>query len=253
MTEGITVTSSKHEAALQRLMSTSKKTAVEVLTQRSRIVFKTVAKYTPPGHAGVLGRAAQAHAKAKVAADIYSLYGTPNDAYDAVAEKNPGDAQAFWYLLKQGDTAGASDIVRANTGSIIAPFDDGTHHRRNFRRRGNRFRFFVSDPKNLKAYVQLEQEQVWWLASGWEDALSALGVKDIPYGVGKHDAPGTLRVEITDQRIAITMVNEVGFASAVKDINRRIAWAMGLDADTMQRNWDNYMEKLAAGVGMKKV
>jgi len=251
MSEGITVTSSKHEAALERLMSTSKKTAEEVLTQRARIVFKTVAQYTPPSHAGVLGRSAETHAKAKVASDIHGLYGTPNEAYDAVAEKSPGEARAFWYLLKHGDIGGASGIMRAATGSIIAPFDDGAHHRRNFRRRGNKFRFFVSDPKNLKAYVQLEQEQVWWLASGWEDALSALGVKGIPYGVGKHAAPGTLRVEITDQRIVITMVNQVGFASRVKDINRRILWAMNQDADTMQRMWDAYMEKLAGQAGMK--
>lgn len=252
MSEGITVTSEKHEAALQRLLSTSKKAAVEVVKQRARIVFKTVAQYTPPAHAGVLGRAAQTHARAKVASDIYGFYGTPGDAYDAVAEKSPGDAQAFWWLHKHGDTAGASDIVRAATGSILAPFDDGVHHRRNFRRRGNRFRFYVSNPKELKAYVQLEQEQVWWLASGWENALTALGVKGIPYGVGKHDAPGTLRVEINDARIAITMVNQVGFASRVKDIRRRIRWAMDQDADTMQRMWDFYMIKLTGEAGMKK-
>lgn len=252
MSEGITVPSPKHEAALERLLSTSKKAAVEVVKQRARTVFKTVAQYTPPAHAGVLGRSAQTHARAKVASDIYALYGTPSDAYDAVAEKSRGDAQAFWWLHKHGDTGAASDIVRAATGSILAPFDDGVHHRRNFRRRGNRFRFFVSDPKNLNAYVLLQQEQVFWLASGWEDALTALGVKGIPYGVGKHDAPGTLKVEITEQLIAITMVNQVGFASRVKDINRRIRWAMDQDADTMQRMWDHYMSKLAGEVGMKK-
>lgn len=245
MSEGITVTNTKHEAALERLLATSKKTAEEVLTQRARTVFKTVAKYTPPGHAGVLGKAAERHAQAKVAADIYGLYGTPSEAYDAVAQKSPGDAQAFWYLLKHEDVAGASQIVRETTGSIIAPFDDGKHHRRNFRRRGNKFRFFVSDPQHLAKYVEWMQAEVWWLASGWEDALSALGVKGLPYGVGKHDAPGTLKVEISDQRIVITMVNQVGFASRVKDIKRRIAWAMELDADTMQRQWDHYMQTLA--------
>ena len=251
MPDGITVTSSKHEAALQRLASTSKKAAIDVTRDRAKIVFKTVAQYTPPAHAGTLGKQAEIHAKAEVATDIYSLYGTPNDAYDAVQAKSPGQAQEFWYLFKHGDIPGASSVVRETTGSILAPFDEGIHHRRNFRRRGRNFRFFVSDPKNLKAYVQLEQEQVWWLGSGWETALSALGVKNLPYGIAKHHAPGTLRVEVSDTLIDITMVNQVGFASNVKDINRRIQWAMGLDADTMQRMWDHYLVKLAGGAGMK--
>ena len=253
MPDGITVTNSRHEAALARLVSTSKRGAVVVLTERAKTVFKTVAKYTPPGHAGVTGRAAETHAKAKIATDIYSLYGTPSDAYEAVQEKSPGQADAFYYLLKHGDVPGASGIVRETTGSIIAPFDDGVYHRRNFRRRARNFRFFVSDPKNLKAYVQLQQEQVWWLAGGWEPALSALGVKDIPYGITKHSAPGTLKVSITDALISIAMLNNVGYASEVKDIERRVAWAMGLDADTMDRMWDHYMAKLAGEVGMKKV
>lgn len=251
MSDGITVTNSKHEAALQRLMSTSKRAAVDVLKDRSKIVFATVARYTPPAHAGVLGKAAEIHAKAKVASDIYSLYGTPSDAYTAIKEKSPGMADPYYYLLKHGDVAGASGILREATGSIIAPFDDGAHHRRNFRRRARNFRFFVSDPKNLKAYVQLEQEQIWWLASGWEPALSALGVRNIPYGVGKHDSPGTLKVEISTELLSIAMVNNVGFAGQVKDFERRISWAMGLDADTMQRMWDHYMKQLAGELGMK--
>lgn len=253
MSEGIIVTSSKHEAALQRLISTSKKTAVEVVKQRAKIVFKTVAKYTPPAHAGVLGRSAQAHGRAKVAADIYSLYGTPGEAFDAVQAKDPGQAQSMWWLHKHGDTAGASQIVRETTGSALAPFDDGKHHRRNFRRRGRNFRFFVSDPKALAAYVKEQQQHVWWLGSGWFNALSALGVKGIPFGINAHITPGTLRVDISEKSIAVTMINKVGFASQVKDINRRILWAMNQDADTMQRMWDNYMSTLARQSGMKKV
>lgn len=251
MPDGVTVTSSKHEAALQRLLSTSKRTGEEVLRERAKVVFNTVARYTPPAHAGTLGKQAETHAKAKVASDIYSIYGTPNDAYAAVQAKSPGQADPMWWLLKHGDVRGASDIVRETTGSIIAPFDDGAHHRRNFRRRSRNFRFFVSDPKNLKAYVQLEQEQVWWLASGWEPALAALGVRNIPYGITKHGAPGTLKVEVSAQKIVVTMVNNVGYAGEVQGIERRIAWAMDRDTDTMQRMWDNFMQKLSGQTGLK--
>ena len=252
MSSGITVTSARHEAALLRLMSTSRRTAADILAQRARIVFRTVARYTPPASAGTLGRAAQTRAKAKIAGDIYGLYGTPGDAFDEIKDKAPGEADAFWWLQKHGDTAGASDILRRATGSIIAPFDGGTHHRRNFRRRGNRFRFYVTDPTRLRDYIGTMQDRIFWLASGWAPALQALKVKGIPFGVGKHRSPGTLRVENNPARIAITMTNRVGFAPNVKDIRRRILWAMNLDADNMQRAWEYNLRRLAGTAGMKK-
>lgn len=254
MSSGLTVSSARHEAALERLLSTSKRTAEEVLKGEARIVFKNVALYTPPAHQGVTGKAAERHAQAKVGADIYALYGTPGDAYDAIAVKSPGKASAFWLLNEQGETRAASDILREATGSILYPFDGGKHHRTNFRkriRRGNAgFTFYVSNPQSLDVYVQQQQSHVWWLSGGWEDALTALGVRGMPYGVGKHDAPGTLRVHLTDTRLEVAMVNNVSYAAGVKDINRRILWAMDVRADRMQRNWDNYLARLAGQAGM---
>jgi hypothetical protein len=251
LTDGFHVRSSAHEAALQRVLMTSKRAAVEVLKGEARILFKNVAAYTPPAHAGTTGRAAETHAKAKVAADIRSLYGTPGEAYDLLPQHD-GQADAFWGYYKRGEIREASDLLRAATGSILAPFDAGVHHKRNFRRRARNFRFFVSDPEELTLYVQMEQENIWWLASGWQDALTALGVKGLPYGTAKHNAPGRLKVDITTGSIEITMTNEVAYARQIKDIQRRIQWAMQLRADRMQRNWDNYLTKIAAGSGMKK-
>lgn len=218
-------------------------------------MFVEVAKVTPPAHANVTGKAAEKHAQTKVASDIYSLYGTPNDAYDAIEERSPAKASAFWYLNENDETSAANDILREATGSILYPFDGGAHHRRNFRKNANRkrgFTFYVSNPQSLDVYVQQEQSHVWWLASGWEDALSALGAK-LPYGLAKHNAPGSLKVEITNDRIVISMVNDVDYARDVKDIERRIKWAMQIRTDRMQRNWDNYLARIAGEAGMRKV
>lgn len=250
-TDGFHVRSSAFEAGLQRVLMTSKRAAVDVLKSEARIVFTNVARYTPPAHAGTLGKAAESHAKVKVAADINSLYGTPSEAYDLLPQHN-GQADAFWGYYKRGEIREASDLLRSATGSILAPFDAGVHHRRNFRRRARNFRFFVSDPEELALYVQMEQENIWWLASGWENALAALGVKGIPYGVQKHDAPGRLKVDITTGSIEITMTNEVAYARQVKDIQRRIKWAMEVRADRMQNTWDNYLAKIAGESGLKK-
>lgn len=250
-TDGFLVTSTAHEQALQRLLSTSKRAAVDVLKDEARIVFKNVALYTPPAHAGVTGKAAETHAKAKIAADIHSLYGTPGEAYDLLPQHS-GVADAFWSHYKRGEITDASSILRETTGSILHEFDAGVHHRKNFRRRARNFRFFVTDPQELEMYIQMQQESIWFLASGWEDALSALGVKSLPYGTGKHsEAPGSLQVDITTGGIQITMRNDVSYARAVKDIQRRIRWAMEIRADRMQRNWDNYLAKLAGAAGLK--
>lgn len=254
-TDGFSVRNTAHEQGLQRVMSTSKRVAVDVLKSEARIVFKNVALYTPPAHAGVTGRSAETHAKAKVAADIRALYGTPGEAYDLLPQST-GVADAFWSHYKQGEISEANDILRGTTGSIIYPFDDGAFHKKNFRQRrrgGSGFRFFVSDPEELDLYIKFSQEQIWFLASGWQDALTALGATSLPYGTAKHpEAPGGLRVDISSGAIEIAMRNDVTYARQIKDFSRRIQWAMQIRADRMQKNWDNYLEKLAAGSGFKK-
>ena len=247
-----------HTAAFMRMASTSKKTLPELWTEEARICFggsgkmPGVAGITPPydgktsvGQAGKKGRA-------KVAADIYNLYGTPDDAYDAIAEKSPGEAQAFWWLKNHGDVPGAAQVLRDATGSTMAPFDDGVHHRRNFRKKRRRFLYYVTDPKNLKAYVQLEQEQVWWLVGGWEDGLTALGAH-LPAGVKKQDSPGHLDVSFTDQQLKITIGNDVKYGPQIADMKRRIETVMNeWRVARLDRMWDKYLESLARTSGFKK-
>jgi hypothetical protein len=264
MKDGPTLTFERHQTAFARMASTSKKTLPELWREEARICFggsgsmPGVAGITPPYGEGKLqnARSAEAHARAKVAADIYGLYGTPGDAYDAIQEKAPGQAGPFWYLLQHKDVAGASDVLRAATGSIIHPFDGGVHHRRNFRKgkKGGRgFRFYVSDPKNLKAYVQLEQELIWWLASGWAEPLQALGAR-LPTGVKRHPAPGHLTVTINESVISIEASNDVRYAREIADMERRIMTVMNdWRVARLDRAWDFYLAKLARESGLKKV
>jgi hypothetical protein len=247
-----------HLRAWSRMAATSKKTLPALWKEEARICFggsgsmPGVAGITPPYGEGGLqnARTAQSHARAKVAADIMSVYGTPGEAYDLLKDVSPGEADPFWWLYKHGDTAGASDLLRGATGSILHAFDDGAHHRKNFRRRAKRFRFFVSDPQNLKAYVQLEQEQIWWLASGWAEPLEALGAK-LPAGVKKHSSPGHLEFRVTDADIVITISNDVSYAGQIKDMKRRIQTVMNeWRVARLDRMWENYQETLAKAGGL---
>jgi len=188
---------------------------------------------------------------------LHSLYGQPDDAYDAIKKKSQAAAGAFWFLYKNGDQRAASDILRANTGSILYPFDGGKFHRANYRKGGGiggrRFVFYVTDPAPLDAYVQKIQSHVWWLASGWAEGLRALGAR-LPAGVKKLPAPGHLRVIANDSRIEIAISNDVKFSGSVKDMKRRIETVFNVyRAQRLDKMWDNYLAKLSRTTGLKKV
>jgi len=249
------IQSDRFTAALARLMSTSKRTSAEIMRQQARLVFVEAAKITPPASEGKFGRAAEKQGRAAVAGDIASLYGTPGQAYDAVAATAPAAASAFWLLHQSGDDEAASKVVYSAVSATFSAFDGGTLHKRMMTRRGrvNRRKkhvFFVRDPAELEAYTAAEQDHVWWLASGWAEALRGLGAR-LPYGVGKLPAPGALRISTEGNIISITARNEVGWASDVRDLQRRVQWALDKQARSLDKRWDFYLKKLARDSGLK--
>lgn len=254
MASGILVINTDHQHALERLISTSKRTALEVTKQEFGLMLTNVAKYTPPASESVTGKAAERQGRAKVAGDIRSVYGAPNDAYEAISVESRAAASAFWYLRNNGEEDAAAKIVRQVTGKSLSRFDGGVAHQRAnpLRRRRQQRRkeviFFVSNPQSLESYIQQEESHVWWLASGWAPALRALGRK-LPYGVGKLNAPGTFKVVLNDQRIELTAIDQVSFAAQVTGIERRLAWASKIRADALQRRWDEYIQRLGGSSG----
>ncbi|HCN77345.1 MAG TPA: hypothetical protein DIT13_09160 [Verrucomicrobiales bacterium] len=237
----LVIHSEAHSLAFARLVSTSKKAAVDLVRQEFGLLLTEVAKVTPPYSEKMSGKKAEVQGRAAVAADIRALYGTPGDAYDAISA--PAAKAAFWFLHQSGDNAAASQILRAETGTGLSPFDGGTVHGRrrpgNRRRRQRRVVYYVADTDALDVYIAAEQAHVWWLASGWAPALRALG-RRLPYGVERHSAPGTMRAVITDQRIELVAVDSVAFASRVRDIERQIQFALKIRTGAMQRSWDHF-------------
>ena len=259
----LTISADAHLAAFSRMAMTSKKTLPQLWREEARICFggtgtmPGVAGITPPYGEGGLqsARTAESKAKAKIAADIHALYGTPGEAYDLLPSHN-GQADAFWFMYQHDDIAGANQLLREATGSILYPFDDGAFHRKNFRRRrrgGSGFKFYVSNPEELELYIKFEQEQIWWLTSGWMEPLTALGAK-LPTGVKRHsEAPGNLNVIINDAEISIAVRNDVSYAGSIKDMSRRIKMVMNeWRVARLDRMWANYQEKIAKAAGFKQ-
>jgi len=253
--DGFIVISDKFDAALQRLIATSKKSAVEVMRDQARLLFGLVAKITPPGNEFASGRAAEKQGTAAVAADIYALYGTPGDAYQAILDQGfKDDADAFWALMKNGKEWEAENLFNTATGKHFQAFDDGAKHKSTTigkrKRRLHRPSLYTFQTGALKDYVEKVGDRVWWLASGWAKPLRSLAVR-LPTGVGKHQAPGDLEVKIDGRVIEIKMINQVRFAGGVRGLRRRIKSALNIRAKVLQRRWDYHIGRAARRSGFR--
>lgn len=257
MSSGITITNSAFDHALMRLMSTSKKAAVDVMKDEARRLFVEVGKVTPPagGAKGntLQGLKAEKAGKAAIVHDYHEIYGTPSRAYDDLKAKSTEDrADAFWASFKNGRLDAAQSIVRADLGKSLSPFDGGRAAKAyRGKQRKKEALFYITDTKPFQAAIEEAQSHVWYLASGWADALKALGVKRLPFGMNKQNGPGLLRVIVTDRNIEITMRNEVSYARRVKGLQDQIDFAIRVRVGKLDRAWDEYLKKLAREVGLK--
>lgn len=254
---GLTIRSEAFEVALARLATSSKKGAVEVMRDEARRLFVEVGKVTPPagGAKGntLQGLKAEKAGKAAIVRDFHAVYGTPSRAYDDLKAKSTEDrADAFWASFKNGRLDAAQSIVRADLGKSLSPFDGGKAVK-SFRgkKRKKEALFYITDTKPFQAAIEEAQSHVWYLASGWADALKALGVKSLPFGMNKQNGPGLLRVIVTDRNIEITMRNEVRYARRIQGLQDQIDFAMRVRVGKLDRAWDNYLKKLAREVGLK--
>lgn len=253
--DGITIDNSAFDAALVRLISTSKKSALEVMKQQAKLLFVEVAKVTPPAGgkqgATLQGKAAEQAGKLAIVRDLHQIYGMPGRAYSDLQNVNQASAGAFWSAHKEGRTDDAAQIIKRDLGKSFVPFDGGTLAKKfQGKKRTKEAIFYISNPEALHAYITQLQQHVWYLASGWSHALSALGAK-LPYGVGKHSGPGLLKIELNDQRIGITMTNDVSYARQVKNLQSQINFAMKVRTGSLDRQWSDWMKRLARENGFK--
>lgn len=208
---------------------------------------------TPPGSKGVRGGKAKKQGESAVARDIYRIYATVNQVYDSIARTDKAAASAFWFLMKEGNTKDAGEIMRnfaANSGlagtSSFAKFDGGTLHQRFRGRRGtigrNRVTVIVTNARDLQSYVKKMQARVGLLASGWGTAAARVGVT-LPGWVTRHGAGnGAVSVEFGPDKLLLVISNKVRYGGA-NDLQRRADYIAMYRRRAMQRRLPYILRK----------
>lgn len=250
MDHEVTLQWDRFNALLDQRIATSSRDALVVASEQLRGLHRQLIKITPPGHSvsgsSVEGgtRDALDHGRAKVAGDIAKVYGTASSAYDAIYEKSPSQARAFYALRTRNPTA-AADIVRAQLNTWYGPFDGGVLHQRNFRGgsvKGKKSKPILyiqhSDRTALEAYVKKQQGHVMYLTSGWNAIMTKLGIP-LP-AFTALGGEGTALIEVSTSRIHAVASNDVKYAS---NTITRLQWAIDQQSGAMQRQWDDWNTK----------
>jgi hypothetical protein len=243
---------SDFERKLARRMSTATRSIYEVASEQFKGIIRGVVGITPPMHDQGIGDGmttvpqARAAGRAKVASDISKLYGTPSEAAQLIKEQaGDGQMKEFWALYKHNKFSQASEMLRPYAGGAgLYAFDGGAVHKRFRNKRGTvnsrRKIYFVQDPAELRSYVAKKQENVFWLASGWKDICTKMGIS-LPVAIARHNGPGVGLIEITPDRIRFFAANDVSYGRAV-DLERRVQFAVDAQSSKMQRQWEDFMQ-----------
>lgn len=255
MEASIDVDFAKFDAALSATLAASKREPMIVIREQAKGVVRRLVDITPPAHEGVRGIEARRHGEALVESNIRGIYGTPDQAMELIkAGSSPDDgmAKGYWRHLKRGEFEDAAVILRAVTGRGLAPFDGGKQHqalkRGRARPRNKGILYYVTDPKQLDAYISEIKGRVGWLAAGWNQAAASLGVQP-PQWIWRHNAPGKVIIRETDARFEVLMTNEVKYAREAADLQRRLQWAVDQQAAAMERRTANMLEQILKRAG----
>jgi hypothetical protein len=264
VSDGIQVNYSRFNTEFARMAATSKRDLPTLGREAMKGAMARVIEITPPayiltglasgGNEVVIRGDAKKHGQALVKSDIMSIYGTTSQAFDEIKKKEPFMAKAFWRHIKDGEVDRASGIAQEVIGKGIYKFDDGQIHQNlkkgRARGRARQKLMFTSDTAELRQYIKDIQELVGWLSAGWNQAAATMGIKP-PQWIWKHPAPGAVQIVEDELGIRITATNAVKFASAIRDLERRIQYALNAQADAMQRRTDDYLVRKFRAAGFR--
>jgi hypothetical protein len=203
--------SRKFRAAVADLAALAKKKPVQqVMKSAAGQVIRKVVDVTPPAK-GKADKASQTRGELAITSDLAKI-ATP------VVISGPGRKAAKELLTSVAELLAVHQRSRTGAAGRVNP-------------RSRKEKLLVDQTAYNKALKDLFR-LVGTLAAGWNKAAEALGVK-LPAWIRRHgDSHGIIRITVTNTGVRIFLANNVGFVDNVKDLERRLQWAL----DTVAKN-----------------
>jgi hypothetical protein len=248
-----------------RRMATSARGALPIMVEQARGIVRGTMQVTPPGNKGLdgLSTKARAHGKSMIASDLLGggsrnknhrtggIFAPMDRSLIEGAVEVHGDSIQRLWVKKDGTPYGVENDLFRPDATLS---DMRTHHKKYFKngrmtRAGGatrdigRWKFvdkMVVPKETFAAYLKEQQEKVGYLLSGWRVAANKLGVS-ISAWVANADAPSTVIVSVTENRLYFKATNEISWAS-VRITKSRVQYAIDQQAAKMERQWKTWME-----------
>ncbi len=210
----------KYNYALTEYAKRSSRGGEEILKQQAKLIGEKAINLTPPGKEGVSGLAARRLGDKSVEASLNML---------------------FRPEMKGGKSPAQRAEIDANTAAM------NQIHQQHRNRRGrvsrslgkNKYKVWKTD---FTRYQRETKKRVGKLAHGWASAAGKLGVK-LPAWIARHtgERDGSIRISVTDTEIAVTMKNDVEYASDIRGIQNRLDRAVRLQESALIRQLNNLL------------
>jgi hypothetical protein len=215
--------------AFDTYMRDSKRSRLEAMKTQARGILRSVIAVTPPS----------------------GWDSTAEEMTSGVEAKQRGEKAILNDLAKIMRSAGRRQPTSQSPASVHQAFRQASTGRvgRNLHKGTKDERFLIASGI-LNAYRQEKKKMVGFLASGWLPAARKLGKIRVPAWISRHAAPGHCTLSVGPKGIAFRASNEVRFAGHMKDMQRRVDYALNVQIKNMMKILRNLEEKQMKASGL---
>ena len=216
--------------AVNRYMEGSKRSRGEVMKIQAKGIMREVVQITPPaGFNGKTQEMTKGTAAKKKMEDIIEA-----QIRKILRPLGPHDKPALMSI---------EEIHKRYRSK-----SDGNVHTNLHKGTDKRYRVNGAD---LVEYIKMRQKNAGFLAGGWMAAAKGLGVR-LPQWIARHNSPGNLQIVEDGHGIKITATNGVKFAGSVKDLTRRLDYAIKIQTRKIELQIKHWEERQQKKTGMRR-
>lgn len=251
---------SEFAAQFRRFIQYSKRSIEDEFQAQCKGLMETVMDITPPATGkGTRGKARKmgqnkiagdltggGHSRGKRRVGVFTVL--PDETIDWAIEsgQNTSSDNVRLWIRKDGTVYGTQQHLFRPDASMSEMRE---HHKRYFKNgrmstagsyeRGiGRWRWIdqmVVRESTFRRYLRKQERKVGFYAAGFRPGAAKMGAA-VPVYMRHHQAVGTVALELGgEDRLSFSAINAAGYGTIDRDLQRRIQWAVTMQAAKMER------------------